>query len=213
MIHILYTDVNDTLSDKKWMEYFNLLPVKMQKILMSYQFETDRYFYLFGRLLLINGFKHFCTEPQLLEKIKLNESGRPFLDKKYQINFNISHSGKVVICAFSDKTVLGIDIEKIKTIDNDIMRSTMTNAEWIKIQNAKDPNHFFLKLWTKKESLVKTGIIDLDDIEKTEVLNNFIKLHNKTLYFNQIQIDKNHICHICSDNKNAQFKITHLNFF
>ncbi len=45
-------------------------------------------------------------------RLYLNEHGKPYLKTDVPLFFNISHSGELVVCAFSD-TEVGVDVEKI----------------------------------------------------------------------------------------------------
>ena len=83
----------------------------------------------------------------------LNEFGKPLNE---DINFNISHSKGVVVFA-KDKIPIGIDIEKIRPVENSLVEYISSSEEREYIKN--DIN--FYEIWTNKESLTKaigTGI-------------------------------------------------------
>ena len=90
-----------------------------------------------------------------LLKIGLNEFGKPSLKRK-DIFYNISHSGKYVTCAISNKMV-GIDIQKhIENFEEIISFFSTSEKEYL----ASIPLHKllikeFFKIWTVKESYVK----------------------------------------------------------
>ena len=84
------------------------------------------------------------------------ESGKPRFLKQQHIYYNISHSGNYVICAFADKDV-GIDIEKIRTINPEIARRFFTKNEQDYIFNDASESYEkrFFTIWTLKESYLK----------------------------------------------------------
>ena len=83
----------------------------------------------------------------------INEFGKPISDSCY---FNISHSKGAVVFV-KDEVPIGVDIEKIRPVENNLIDyiSSVEEKEYI-----KDETSFF-EIWTNKESLTKaigTGI-------------------------------------------------------
>lgn len=89
------------------------------------------------------------------EDLVYNEFGKPSLKRK-DMFYNISHSGKYVTCAISNKMV-GIDIQKhIENFEEIISFFSTSEKEYL----ASIPLHKllikeFFKIWTVKESYVK----------------------------------------------------------
>ena len=89
------------------------------------------------------------------EDLVYNKFGKPSLKRK-DIFYNISHSGKYVTCAISNKMV-GIDIQKhIEKFEEIISFFSTSEKEYL----ASIPLHKllikeFFKIWTVKESYVK----------------------------------------------------------
>lgn len=86
--------------------------------------------------------------------------GKPYLSDYPNVHFNISHSGKYVACAVSDKPI-GIDIQKICECDFDVAKRVCNEKELKQIENSEDKASEFTKLWTQKEAVLKmigTGI-------------------------------------------------------
>lgn len=83
----------------------------------------------------------------------LNEFGKPLSDNCY---FNISHSKGVVVFV-KDRVPIGVDIEKIRPVENNLIDYISSNEEKDFIKNEVN----FFEIWTNKESLTKnigTGI-------------------------------------------------------
>ena len=85
------------------------------------------------------------------EDLVYNEFGKPSLKRK-DIFYNISHSGKYVTCAISNK-IVGIDIQKhIEKFEEIISFFSISEKEYL----ASIPfQKLLIKIWTVKESYVK----------------------------------------------------------
>ena len=118
---------------------------------------------------------------------KYNEYKKPYIDNLY---FNISHSNDYVVLIVSDDEV-GIDIETNRNINEKLIDYVLNEEEK---KTLKD-NNDFIKIWTKKESIVKclgTGIntklkyintIDNDKLIKINDTNLFLKTINYDNYY------------------------------
>ena len=89
-------------------------------------------------------------------EMETNSFGKPFVRRQPPVFFNISHSGRWVVCAISDNEV-GVDIEEIKPIDMDIARRFFTENEYEAIMAHKESERLdaFYTWWTLKESYIK----------------------------------------------------------
>ncbi|GED57741.1 4'-phosphopantetheinyl transferase superfamily protein [Brevibacillus formosus] len=87
-----------------------------------------------------------------------NTFGKPYLYMPLNLlHFNISHSGKWIVCIIDEHPV-GIDIERIHTVDLQIAKQFFAQEEYEFIENEQDAlqrHSRFFKVWTAKESYVK----------------------------------------------------------
>ncbi|ADM69316.1 4'-phosphopantetheinyl transferase sfp [Paenibacillus polymyxa E681] len=85
-----------------------------------------------------------------------NVFGKPSLINAPAFHFNVSHSGKWVVCAIDDHP-LGIDIEQLRPIDFEVGRVCFSDTEYDALmrQDADNRLSYFYDLWTLKESFVK----------------------------------------------------------
>ncbi len=117
-----------------------------------------------------------------------NKFGKPSLNNIHDFSFNISHSGKWVVCALS-KHHVGIDVEKIKPTDFGIAKKYFSTDEYefLMNQTTEDRLEVFYNLWTLKESYIKAigkGLYKpLDEFT--------ISFTDSNIYLND-QIDDNH---------------------
>lgn len=82
------------------------------------------------------------------------EHGKPSIVGHPEIFFNLSHCREAVACAVSDHPI-GIDIESVRPLRESLVRYTMNEDEVASIFNDLLPDAAFIRLWTKKEALLK----------------------------------------------------------
>ncbi len=88
--------------------------------------------------------------PELIEL----EGGKPMLKDHPEIHFNLSHCKSAVACVIGDEPV-GVDIERVRSYNAQLARHTMNDAELQEIEANDDKARAFIRLWTKKEALLK----------------------------------------------------------
>lgn len=107
----------------------------------------------------------------------IDDNGKPLSNKCY---FNISHSHGVVVLVV-DSVPVGVDIELIRPVEDDLKRFVTSEEEYIYI---KDEQSFY-EIWTSKESLLKavgTGL--KDDLKTTPGLPiKGIKQYKDNIYY------------------------------
>ncbi len=143
-----------------------------------------------------------------------NEYGKPFLLGQNDIHFNISHSGKWVVCAVSDYPV-GIDVEVIKHTEFDIAKRFFSKDEYKELQKQPDEQKqaYFYKLWTLKESYIKAvgkGLsIPLDSftvsVENSSIIDSSETLVDYSLFHSAL--DENSFYAVCAKNIDSCRKI------
>lgn len=107
------------------------------------------------------------------------------------IHFNISHSGRFTIIAFSPKPI-GIDIEYIneKFDFAPLLNICFKESELSCIHGIVD----FYTLWTRKEAILKaSGEGLIDNLHDIECLKNIVKRNDTNFYISSKKIDHNHI--------------------
>ena len=82
--------------------------------------------------------------------IHTTEAGKPFVEID-GVHFSIAHSGDIVVCAV-DSRPIGIDIERVKTVDNKLIKRVCTPEE---IAFVGEDATAFCEVWTAKEAFVK----------------------------------------------------------
>ena len=127
---------------------------------INFHHRIDKIRFIAGRILTRHVLARSlgCTA----EEIQLELSnGKPFLSTHHQSNleFNITHSGRLIMVCFTKGHEIGIDTEigTEKTEVSTIARRVMTDSEYDEFskypaENAAD--HFY-RLWVRKEAILK----------------------------------------------------------
>ena len=86
-------------------------------------------------------------------QLSVGEHGKPMIDG---LEFSLSHSGELVICAVSDKPV-GCDVEKIRKAPECVAERFFSDREqaYLSQFSGEEYDKAFFRLWTMKESYVK----------------------------------------------------------
>lgn len=92
-----------------------------------------------------------------LPPIAFSEKGKPYFTEG-DLYFNISHSGRIALCALSDRPI-GVDIEPLRKSftekEEGIARRFFTEEEQRLLAASFDKGEIFTKIWVRKEALVK----------------------------------------------------------
>ena len=164
-------DIRD-LSQDGYEKWYSLMSVDKKQRVDRFRFADDKKRTVAGEMLArkaIAGWCHVSEEEILFDKL---EYGKPFaigLD----VEFNISHSGDLVVCAVDDKPV-GIDVEQIRPMDFEVIKRICMEDEIAYILEDNLRNDIFCKItdylvltrffeaWTLKEAygkLMGIGIV------------------------------------------------------
>ncbi len=121
------------------------------------------------------------------------------------VNFNISHSGDLVLIALSNSAI-GIDVEFFNSnFDFEkLLPQCFKSSELLHINSVSD----FYVFWTRKEAIIKaTGEGMVDDLNSIDCSQKTIVRQKKKFFLNSAYVDENHIYSIAysKDVKNLIF--------
>ena len=87
------------------------------------------------------------------------DAARGFLDEEQRLQFNISHSHELALCAITASRAIGVDIEYLRPLPDaePLAQRFFSKAEHARIQAlpADEQAQVFLRLWTGKEAYLK----------------------------------------------------------
>lgn len=140
-------------------------------------------------------------------RLRLNEHGKPYLQTDTPLFFNISHSGKWVVCAFSD-TEVGVDIERIAKERLAVAERFFHPEEVAGLLNTsgQERTDLFFRYWSAKESVLKymgTGLsASLNSFcirWEGESAGIYKKSGRLPLSLHECCIDDDYKCFVCSE--------------
>lgn len=212
MIEVFIANIND-VSIQTYKNFLLKLPEKEQQKVLKYHQIEDRQRTLLGKMLLYDYLEKY-TSSNLLD-IKHTKYHKPYIDNS-NINFNISHSGKYAVCAFSAFNPIGVDIEEISpTINIDDFKDFFLKSDFAMINNSSNPLKKFYTIWTKKEAILKAeGKGLFDDIKKVQILGDKISFENRDYFTYSYEIDNHIISLIYPKKENINFfRFSSLNLY
>ena len=109
---------------------------------------------LIGSALAAYMLNHYMGIPFANQIYEKSPQGKPFLVGYPNAHFNISHSGKYVVCAVSDRPV-GVDVEQRIAYKPRIAKRLFSLAVQEKIANSKDKDMAFTQCWAENEANLK----------------------------------------------------------
>ncbi len=156
MVEIYSINIESQAAIEKYEYYINFVSEEKRERLYRYQSQEDKRRSLYGEImirLLINERLGISNSNITFE---YNKFGKPYIVGCSNFHFNISHSGKWVICGIGCNE-LGIDIEKMVKYNAAIAERFFTYKEYLNLINTceKDRLDYFYDLWTLKESFIK----------------------------------------------------------
>jgi 4'-phosphopantetheinyl transferase len=131
-----------------------LPPVEKNRLLQYHQPE-DRLRGVAGRLLLQNLLQQEGFGEDVLHRLKSDAYLRPYINDS--VDFNVSHSGHLVVAALSRHGRIGIDVEEMNELEVSDFDNFFTATELHYIRSGAAPMSRFYELWTKKEAVMKAN--------------------------------------------------------
>ncbi|MCR5399764.1 MAG: 4'-phosphopantetheinyl transferase superfamily protein [Lachnospiraceae bacterium] len=147
-----------------------------------------------------------------------NAHGRPYISKVSDVSgkeraleaafdFNISHSGDIVVIAFGTGPV-GVDVERIgRAKDYKKLLRFYSKEERDYVSDSVDPQDTFYRVWTMREALSKQEGSGLMLFEKESVHIDLdrqqVRLHEKDLQLYEYDYPGYHIC-LCAGSQDER---------
>jgi len=107
-----------------------------------------------GLLRVVLG-SYLGLDPASLD-IYISQQGKPYLPNE-ELRFNVSHSGRHLLCACGLHQSIGIDIQQIYAISSleTIAKRYFSSVESEYLAAMESPQEVFFEIWTAKEAYLK----------------------------------------------------------
>ena len=156
MIKLYQWDVTPLGDEKVYKRYYETLSPARREKTDRYRFPKDRMLSVGAGVLLDHGLADYGFREKTM-RYGTGENGKPYFIDAPDIHFNLSHSGTLVVAAFSDGPI-GCDAEMIADARLDVARRFFHPLEYEALCSITDPDEQrtrFCRYWTLKESYVK----------------------------------------------------------
>ena len=134
-----------------------------------------------------------CAQDEGIRNFKLSDvqypdTGKPFWkNNKDYFDFNISHSGNLIVIAASAAVKVGVDVEQIRLLKRLSFKRVMSADELADIEQT--PVLFF-DLWSKKEAVVKAAdTVGLARMSDVSLKQNMAVLDEEQWFLKSIKLD------------------------
>lgn len=153
------------LSDIEYQKWYFLMSSEKQNRVDRFRFDDDKKRTVAGEMLARKAICNWCDVAVEDILFDIRKQGKPYA-VGLDVEFNISHSGDMVVCAI-DSSPVGIDIEKIRPIDLKVAKRICSNDELVYLfgympneqdfvcTTDKEILTRFFEVWTKKEAYTK----------------------------------------------------------
>jgi 4'-phosphopantetheinyl transferase len=183
-MNIKYIDVSE-LEDKNIFDsYMSQLSTCRKEKINTLKFDKDKQLSLGAGILLMECLKEYNIEERACE-YNVNEHGRPYILEYENIEFNLSHSGRIAaiaidntvninninkergdICDIDNSQVFeaafnfGIDVEQIKKYSPNVVKRIFSESDQniisdLEKEDTEQAEKYFVRVWTRIESYGK----------------------------------------------------------
>ncbi len=102
--------------------------------------------------------RYLSTSPREIQ-FAYGNMGKPSLAKESKIDFNVSHSGDLFVCAITNGQLVGVDVEQIRPLRDipSIAKNFFSPAEQSHLVDMAEEYRTlaFYECWTRKEAVIK----------------------------------------------------------
>jgi 4'-phosphopantetheinyl transferase len=186
MAHAFVVDVEEEFPKYQFDGLLSLMDEERRKKILSFHFEVDRKRALLASALVLYLADRFHANGCKAAALRYNAYGKPYFSNDTLPFFNLSHSGRWVICVWSTREI-GADVQEIKKIEQDIARRFFHPREYaflVQRDEEEKQIQLFYQYWTLKESYIKylgTGLSTPLDSFWFDIRDEEIKLHGDTV--------------------------------
>jgi 4'-phosphopantetheinyl transferase len=181
-----------------WNRLCGMLPAQFCASALSHVSWQDRQATVLGRLLLQHGLVELGYDGMLVRSIRLDAFKRPYVSDA--LDFNISHTEGLVVCALSEGSRVGIDVEALRPLEAFDHSLVFTHNECCLMEKTAEAGSLFFSFWTRKEALIKAdGRGFFLDPLTVEVITDSILVGPRRWYIQKVPLGEGFVCHLASD--------------
>ena len=202
-VYIFFIEQHSFIQHHVYQKLMAKLSVSSQLKIKLYKHKVDKQSRLLGQHLLKYAINYFDLDPILLNGYSYTADNKPYLEN-CPLNFSIAHSDDMSVCAVSMSGEVGIDVERVKPVDLNLMADYFDPKIWQIIISSTDSTISFYQHWTRLEAAIKASGLGIPNIEMANIFieNNCLKIHNNLYHIHTQTMEINYIISVA-----AGFKI------
>jgi len=185
-----------------------LLPPMARERAARFRRTPDGVRFLAGRLLAAHALypEGGSTPAAFFERVRFAAHGRPFLPGGP--DFNLSHSGEVAICAVGHGCSVGVDVERIRSIEIETFSRCFSGEEWRLVTSASESLEAFFRYWTIKESVLKADGRGLNvPMREVRVSGREAQLEDRRWHILEPAAVPGHVAHLAVDRLPVEIRL------
>jgi 4'-phosphopantetheinyl transferase len=160
----VWTVAIDTIPNALWPRLVELLDAAERERAKRFLFERDRRQYQVAhalKRLMLSTYTGGTVRPEVWT-FELGTHGKPRVAQEAGPRFNLSHTDGLVVCAVSERTEVGVDVENLDQhapLDLSATYFAAPEQRWLRSLPPAAQRLGFFRLWTLKEAYIKaTGM-------------------------------------------------------
>lgn len=195
----------NSLNEAYFKNALEQLPMSWKPEILKYVHLADKVRSLEPRILLLEQLKAMGIPKDNYAEMYLTDYKKPYFPDLPNIHFSLAHSNMVVICAICDSGRVGVDVEYIKPVNFDSLRSSLNELEWKDVKAAHSPVKRFYEIWTMKEAILKAdGRGMYAPLKMMKLLKSYARLEEDFWYLNRIEMGDQYCGYIACEKYNSE---------
>jgi 4'-phosphopantetheinyl transferase len=184
VVTVLYTTQANRVSRELAGHWLGELSRARQKELQRLRQPEDLKNSLLGMQLLKTGMNHLKFRGFHLSAVQYRANRKPQLSE--EVDFSISHSGDMVVCALTQNGQIGIDTEKLRPVSIRSFSRFLSASEHLAPGDSSDA---FIDLWTCKEAVLKgCGDCHLDQLKDITIAGDAARIGTRRFYLRRLEL-------------------------
>lgn len=189
--------------------YAQSFPEDTRDRLSRYYRSRDRHASIIGLWLAVEALTALGVEGCEPGRLARDVHGRPYLPDASNADFNIAHSGDVVVCAVSTVGRVGVDVELHRPVALADYREVFPPDIWQQVIQGPDSLSLFYRYWTQLESVVKAeGTAFAGPFQTMRIARDVAEYLSRRWFIAPIAVATEYHCHLASDTAGQQPIVT-----
>lgn len=202
MVLVTYCHLPKTVPESAIAKWLNDLPEGKRLSVARTLVHGDGKATVIGLRLLLHLIRKLGHEQFDLAQVEFVAGKKPVIPGGP--DFNISHSGDIVLCAVSESCRVGADIEKVRPVRiAQLTRRVSSASETVGIESLED----FFSLWTKKEAVAKAAGATVAALSRVALDDERAVFDGSAWFLTRLNVPSGYIAHLARDQQQVDTEL------